>query len=88
MKICFVWLVPLLLMACARNDNSPQAQCERQAYNDPVVKQLYGSVAFMSGEVGVSGDERLRGAVHQATLKCLRERGLAPPGGVEPVQNY
>ncbi len=88
MTIRFVWLVPLLLMACTRNDNSPVAQCERQAYNDPAVKQMYIAGAFKTNEAAVIGDERFNVAFHQANLKCLREKGLAPPGGVEPVQKY
>ena len=88
MRTSLLWLLPLLLLACTRDDNSPQAQCERQAYNDPAVKQVYIDAAFLTGQAGVSGDERLKTAVQQAKLRCLRERGLAPPGGVEPVQKY
>jgi hypothetical protein len=27
-------------------------------------------------------------AIQQATLDCMRRRGLATPGGVEPVKRY
>ena len=71
------------LAACGGDANTPQAQCEQQAYNDPAVKLIM--------QQRVSGNDYLlhtllpaqRDAVKAATLRCLQQRGLAPPGGVE-----
>ncbi len=79
-------LVPVLgavlaLGACA-SDDSPQAQCRRSAYDDPTVKDL---TIRSLGSQGTAAELRadLNDAVNAATVRCLRARGLAPPGGVE-----
>jgi hypothetical protein len=83
----FAWFVPLALGACSlgTSDNSPQAQCDRQADNDPRVQWIYGG---HEGDYTIQGSARanLLWAKRQALEKCLREKGLAPPGGVEPVK--
>ena len=72
----------LLLAGCARPD-TPEAACARLAENDPVVQELIikgaGNPAFLA-----ASQEELAFARRQATVACLRSRGLAPPGGVEP----
>ena len=78
-------LVPLVLLAltaCGSTDNSPQAQCERQANNDPKVVDINIS---SNGIYTPQVRSRLSVAKREATLQCLRLKGLAPPGGVEPV---
>ena len=82
-------LLPLALAACGsltETADTPRAQCERKAQDDPAVQRLAGDVT--SGDYMVQYNARAaqREAVRQATLRCLRLRGLAPPGGVEPVQ--
>ena len=66
-------------------DNSPQAQCEQQAMNDPAVVEIYSRT---NGAYTRSGavNEDLVVALRQATLRCLRQKGLAPPGGVQPLR--
>jgi hypothetical protein len=81
-------IVPLLalLLAGCNNGNSPQAECERQAEQDPAVQAIYSRT---NGDYSKSGYEAyydLREAKHQAALRCLRANGLAPPGGVQVVK--
>ena len=77
-------LLALLLAACA-TDNSPQAECRRQANNDPEVKALFvDSLRNQSYAATHAGE--LAYLRRQATLRCLQDRGLASPGGVEPVR--
>jgi hypothetical protein len=86
------WLVPLLVggfAACSllAPDNSPQAQCERQANDDPAVVAIYthteGGYTYSSLD-----RSRLAFARRQAILRCMRAKGLAPPGGVQPVEPH
>jgi hypothetical protein len=83
-------LVPLLgvvLIACSVGgaDNSPQKQCEQQAEKDPAVVEIYSRT---NGAYIVPGPVRddLLMAKRQAVTRCMRAKGLAPPGGVQPVQ--
>ncbi len=78
-------MLVLLLASCGGAPKGPEAECERQANNDPTVMSIYR---------GDQGDytqpsparSNLIWAKRQATLKCLRQKGLAPPGGVEPIR--
>ncbi len=81
-------MVPLLgivLAACASAGDSPQAQCERQADQDPAVQSIYRGD---QGDYTQPGPARsnLLWAKRSAMQKCLQQKGLAPPGGVEPVR--
>jgi hypothetical protein len=80
-----VLLLPLLGACAGPAGNTPQAQCAREAYNDPDVKRMImeqaGSPYLMRTD-----QAELEQAKHQAALRCLRARGLAPPGGVEPLR--
>jgi hypothetical protein len=78
------WLLvlPLLLAGCA-TDDTPEAQCKRQAYDDPAVRQAYTDSISAYNQ---AGRDKLAVALRQATLECLQKRGLAPPGGVQPVE--
>ena len=73
----------LLLAGCSAPGTPEEAACERQAENSPAVRELIikgvGNPAFLA-----ASQESLALARRQATLACLRGRGLAPPGGVEP----
>ncbi|HEX5327991.1 MAG TPA: hypothetical protein VFW75_15090 [Acetobacteraceae bacterium] len=67
--------------------------CRREAYADPHVRALIGAATpstnnsiFDKGNTAPQGVARA--AVQQATLDCMRRRGLALPGGVEPVRHY
>ncbi len=84
-------LLPLLggltLAGCAwfgPGDTTPQAQCQRQAYNDPEVKQLM-TLRLSTNLLNQQLEGPYNSAVQQATVACLRRRSLAAPGGVEPV---
>lgn len=75
-------LLALLLAGCAASDPR-EAACERQAENDPAVRELIikgvGNPAFLA-----ASQEELAFARRQAVVACLRGRGQAPRGGVEP----
>jgi hypothetical protein len=82
------WCFPALLLAlagCGSTDNSPQAQCERQADQDPTVQSIYRGD---QGDYTREGPARsnLMWAKRMAIQKCLQEKGLLPPAGVEPVR--
>jgi hypothetical protein len=80
-------MLGVAMTACALGEsgNSPQAQCERQANDDPAVSEIYSRT---NGAYTRSGavNEDLVVALRQATLRCLRQKGLAPPGGVQPLR--
>jgi hypothetical protein len=78
------WLaLCLLLAACSGGDPStPQAACARQADDDPAVKDMQMKAAG-SLQYEWDNSERIQLAKRDATLRCLRARGLAPKGGVE-----
>ena len=43
MRLCFALMLGVTMTACGFGapDNSPQAQCEQQAMNDPAVVEIY-----------------------------------------------
>jgi hypothetical protein len=65
-------------------DSTTLGQCQRQAENDPVVKDLLLQNFYISADP--QHDQALRMARRKATDTCLRARGVELPGGVEPVQ--
>jgi len=80
-----VLLAALLPAACASSNNSPEAVCRRQAYDDPQVRALrVQMMRSYSANLGSQG--QLQYLLRQATLRCLQDKGLAVPGGVEPVK--
>ena len=85
MKRRLVALLAVVLAACGSADNSPQAQCERQADQDPTVQSIYRGDQGDYTRVGVARSNLLW-AKRMATLTCMQEKGLAPPGGVEPIR--
>ncbi len=81
-------VVCLLLAACAGRNDPPAVQaCRAQANDDPEVRRLIAASAG-SGSFALNHQYELRDARQQATLRCLRARGLAPPGGVEKPKRY
>jgi hypothetical protein len=80
----FALLLAIMLAACAWGGNSPQAQCERQADDDPAVVAIYSGTNGAYTQPWIQRDQLLA-AKRQAVLRCMRQKGLAPPGGVEPV---
>lgn len=82
-----VWLLLLILAGCASRPqgNGPEAECRRQAYDDPTVKRLTiesMGVAAINQQMQFDYDKALR----DATNACLRKRGIPVRGGVEPVR--
>jgi hypothetical protein len=74
----FVPLLVIVLAGCsASSDNSPQAQCERQADQDPEVKAIV--------EQPWVDTYRLSIARRDVLQTCLRKKGVPQPGGVQPV---
>ena len=73
----------LLLGACANSD-SPQAVCRRQASNDPEVRALTVQ-ALIQPMMAPNYYPEIEFHRRQAELRCLQNKGLATPGGVEPV---
>ncbi len=85
----------LLLAACSSGSprTAGEAACRRQAFNDPHVKALIAAsnpstynTIFDFSLTTRQGDAQA--AVSQATLDCMRRRGLTSSGGVEPVKQY
>lgn len=74
----------LALSACTATSGqlTDQQACERQANEDPVVKDMLlkaaGSPHYLLDE-----QDEIRAARQAATLRCLRARGVIRPGGVE-----
>ena len=77
-------LILLAIAGCSSATQPPSEQevCARQANDDPVVKELIikgaGNPHFQ-----MEGQDQLRAAKQDATLACLRGRGVIKPGGVE-----
>jgi hypothetical protein len=72
-------------LTCCDTGNSPQEQCERQADQDPTVQSIYRGDQGDYRQVG-QARSNLLWAKRMVTLKCMQQKGLAPPGGVEPVR--
>lgn len=87
MRLRVAWLVLPLVSGCASfpTGNSPQAICQRDALDDPAVKQItieQMNTGTMSGKAKFNYTQ----AVHDAYINCLRRRGVVVRGGVEPVR--
>ncbi len=85
MTLRLVLLLGVMLAGCA--GNTPEAQCQRQAAQDPEVQNIY---ARTSGYYTFTGEQRddLAQATRQAVMRCMRAKGLAPPGGVQPIMPH
>jgi hypothetical protein len=75
-----------LILAACNSDGSPQAECERQADQDPAVREIYSRTNGDYAKSGYPAYYDLREAKRQAALRCMRAKGLAPPGGVQVVK--
>jgi hypothetical protein len=73
----------LLLASCSGPAaDTPEGACVRQANDDPAVKELLMKAAGTQ-QFEWDNAQRIKLAQRDATLRCLRARGLAPKGGVE-----
>ena len=69
----------------AQTEPAAPPECQAEANNDPAVKQIVmkmSAVQYWRGNY----QEDLAVAKREALLKCMRAKGLIPPGGVEPVK--
>ena len=78
------WTFAFLLLAGCTTAETPQEACRRQSYKDPTVKQM---IMQQAGSPYLFNNQQtaLHQAEHTAMLHCLQARGLAAPGGVEPM---
>ncbi len=88
MRRLFIALLLALPAGCTSGPPStaggPEAYCERQAENDPTVKQLeIQNMGLYAPPPDQQPDTRL--AKRRALQKCLSEKGVQLRGGVEPV---
>jgi len=84
-----VWLLLLVLGGCGLGEpagNSPEAECRRQAYDDPTVKHL--TIENLGLGTGPSATYDYKKALRDANDACLRQKGIPVQGGVEPVRQY
>jgi hypothetical protein len=78
-------MLALALAACSGPENRAEAQCRREAARDPAVQTVYSrSDGYYTYAPTVQNSD-LEEAKRQATLRCMRAKGLLPPGGVQPV---
>ena len=75
--------IALLLAGCAGPaPSADQVSCERQANDDPLVREMLlkaaGNPHYLLDE-----QDAMRAAKQDAALRCLRGRGVIRPGGVE-----
>lgn len=84
---CWLLLMPLLA-GCGvfgPSDDSPRAECEWQANKDPKVTDIELK-QFTATTLSPDLRPDLAVARHEAMQRCLQARGLAGPGGVEPLR--
>jgi hypothetical protein len=81
----------LLALACCANqqdsaaqDASPQARCDRQARNDPKVKEIRMR-QVSNPYLNVTLKPELDRTIRSATQQCLLSLGIGVPGGVVPI---
>jgi hypothetical protein len=88
-------LLGVLLAACSsgRTQTAAEAECRREAFSQPNVRTLIassqpGTYNLIFNKSLTSPQEDTRQAIREATQECLRRKGLAAGGGVEPVKSY
>jgi hypothetical protein len=74
-----------VLAACsaAPPANTAQARCQQQADNDPAVEAILVEAPAWGADP--QWQEKLALARHKSVNDCLVAAGLAPRGGVEPI---
>jgi len=78
--------IPAILAACAAPPpaDTPEARCRQQVNQDPNVKELL--VQSPADYQKPEFQQQLEMARRKAVNDCLAAQGLAPRGGVEPLQ--
>ncbi|WP_424135957.1 hypothetical protein [Roseomonas chloroacetimidivorans] len=86
-------LIALLgLAACAAKDplppatNAAEAACRKEAQDAPQVDQAFERIQIQDPTQRERVLAQARMAERTAYLRCMRAKGLAAPGGVEPVR--
>ena len=80
------WIIlALSLTACSGPDSRAEAQCRRQATQDPAVRTVYARSSGYYTFSTTPQQSDLEEATRQAVMRCMREKGLISPGGVQPV---
>jgi hypothetical protein len=83
-----VLLVLLALSGCGARPSDPVlARCEAQSDSDPAVHEAIIEANSELQEVHVLGVRAVNRARQRAVQRCLAGKGLAPLGGVEPVEH-
>jgi hypothetical protein len=84
------WLLPALvgLAGCTfakADEHDPRAECQVQANSDPTVQDLrLKQFSLTPSDPNINPDITV--AIHNAVQRCLQDKGLAPPGGVDPIR--
>ena len=87
MRLRIACLLLALVSGCAAypTGDSPQAVCQRDALDDPTVKQI--TIEQMnSGAISPKAKFTYTQAVHDAYNTCLLRHGVTVRGGVEAVR--
>jgi hypothetical protein len=80
-------LLLLLLGGCAGTDAyMDNPECRQQVYANPEVGARIARDT--SSHYSPLGEESLADMKKRVYVDCLRARGLAPKGGVEPVKRF
>lgn len=80
-------LMLLPLAACSSPDDfMTNAECRQQVYANPEVGVRIARNA--SSHYDPLGEESLADLKQRVYVDCLRAKGLAPKGGVEPVKRW
>lgn len=90
MRMAWLFAALPLLAGCGTGyvaEKEPEAPsvCEREANQNPAVKELMMKMAGQQYWRGIH-QEDLVVARREALQKCLRQKGLMPAGGVEIVK--
>jgi hypothetical protein len=89
MPVVMLLVLPAVLL-CGCDHTGPKtdparAECERQADSDPKVMDLkVKQFSITPSDPPIGPDIAV--ARHEALLHCLQAKGLAAPGGVEPLR--
>lgn len=87
MKPLLLCAALLLLAACSGPaSHMTNPECRAQVYANPEVSARIARNA--SSHYDPLGEESLEDVEQRVYVDCLRARGLAPKGGVEPVKRW
>ena len=79
-------LLPLLGACSSPDSYMKNAECRQQVYANPEISARIARNA--SSHYSPLGEESLDDLKQRVYVDCLRSKGLAPKGGVEPVKRF